>query len=155
MTNTTTYTSTLIGPLTLVGSDGKLAALHFGDRGANGDPRAFAQATAQLDEYFAGERQAFDLELDIRGTDFQLSVWNELRELPYGETISYGELARRVGRPEHVRAVAGAVARTPIPIVVPCHRVIGANRSLTGYLGGIERKAALLELESGVIPLAA
>ena len=150
-----TYTSPLIGPLTLVGEAGRLSGLHFGERPPQGDPAGFAAAIAQLDEYFAGERRHFDLELDLCGSDFQLAVWNELRELPYGTTISYSELARRTGRSAHVRAVAGAVARTPVPIVVPCHRVIGANGSLTGYLGGLDKKAALLELERGVVPLAA
>lgn len=150
MIDTTTYTSPLIGPLTLIGENGRLAGLRFGDRGTQGDPTAFADATRQLDEYFEGQRHAFELELDLDGTPFQRAVWEELLELPYGETVSYGELAARLGRPERVRAVAGAIARTPVPIVVPCHRVVAANGALTGYLGGLERKAALLSLERRV-----
>jgi methylated-DNA-[protein]-cysteine S-methyltransferase len=111
--------------------------------------------TTQLDEYFAGERRTFDLELDLRGSEFQLEVWTALREIPFGETIAYGELAARVGRAghEHVRAVAGCVGRTPVPIIVPCHRVIGADGSLTGYGGGLDRKRALLDHEGAFAQL--
>jgi methylated-DNA-[protein]-cysteine S-methyltransferase len=119
------------------------------------DPEAppLAAAAAQLDEYFAGERRDFDLELDLRGTEFQRAVWDELLRIPYGETMSYGELARRLGRPERVRAVGAANGRNPVAIVVPCHRVIGADGSLTGYGGGLDRKRALLAVE-GSAPLA-
>ena len=101
----------------------------------------------QLSEYFAGVRQQFDLELLPVGTDFQRQVWSELRRIPYAETISYGELARRIGNPKAMRAVGLANGRNPIPIVVPCHRVIGANGSLTGFGGGVERKRWLLDHE--------
>jgi methylated-DNA-[protein]-cysteine S-methyltransferase len=101
----------------------------------------------QVQEYFRGERKDFDLPLRSRGTNFQQRVWSELRRIPYGETISYGELARRLGNPAAVRAVGRANGRNPISIVVPCHRVIGANGTLTGYGGGIERKAHLLAHE--------
>ena len=106
-------------------------------------------AVAQLESYFAGERTDFDLPLHPHGTDFQLRVWAALREIPYGQTISYGELARRVGNPSASRAVGLANGRNPISIVVPCHRVIGADGSLTGYGGGMERKRTLLDLERG------
>jgi len=111
-----------------------------------------APAVAQLREYFSRLRREFDLPLDLRGTDFQRRVWAELRDVPYGQTISYGELARRVGRPGAARAVGGAVGANPIPIIVPCHRVIGADSFLVGYGGGLEIKAALLRLE-GVVCL--
>lgn len=111
---------------------------------------AFAAVRAQLAEYFAGERTAFHLPLVMDGTPFQQRVWAALREIPYGETRSYGELARRVGRPEAARAVGLANGRNPISVIVPCHRVIGADGSLTGFGGGIERKRTLLALESPV-----
>ncbi len=105
-------------------------------------------ARAQLDEYFAGERQDFELPLHPIGTPFQLTVWQELRGIRYGETISYGELARRIGNPKAMRAVGAANGRNPLPIVVPCHRVIGADGSLTGFGGGLPIKLHLLSLEA-------
>ncbi len=108
---------------------------------------ATARAAEQLDEYFAGRRQCFDLELAPRGTAFQLRVWQALAEIPYGETVSYAEIAERLGRPGAARAVGRANGTNPIPVVVPCHRVIGADGSLTGYGGGLPIKQALLELE--------
>lgn len=104
-------------------------------------------AAKQLDEYFAGERRAFDIPLQFAGSEFQKSVWHELLKIPYGETISYGELARRIGSPKSVRAVANATGANAISIFVPCHRVIGSDRSLTGYAGGMEAKRKLLKLE--------
>jgi methylated-DNA-[protein]-cysteine S-methyltransferase len=104
-------------------------------------------AADQLAAYFAGERTDFDLPLSPSGTPFQLSVWRALLSIPYGETISYRELARRIGNAKAVRAVGAANGRNPIPIIVPCHRVIGADGSLTGYGGGLPRKRLLLELE--------
>jgi methylated-DNA-[protein]-cysteine S-methyltransferase len=147
----TRYESPL-GPLTLIGDGGgRLSAVRFpGDAardGAQRRPQAFEAATAQLDEYFAGQRRGFELQLDLAGTPFQQRVWEALRAIPYGTTISYGELARTIGRSDRVRAVGAAVGRTPVPIIVPCHRVIGADGSLTGYGGGLERKRALLALE--------
>jgi methylated-DNA-[protein]-cysteine S-methyltransferase len=137
-----------IGPLTVEASDRGLAAIWFGRREAGAhDPAAVAEAVAQLDEYFARRREEFDLALDLSGTPFQLAVWDRLRQIPYGTTVSYGEVARSVGR-EDARAVGAAVGQTPVPIVVPCHRVIGADLSLTGYGGGLEKKKALLALES-------
>ena len=115
------------------------------------DDEHFADAHAQLDEYFAGKRTVFDLPLDpdvIGGTAFQRRVWAGLSEIAYGETISYGELARRIGQIAAVRAVGLANGRNPISIIVPCHRVIGANGTLTGYGGGMDRKRLLLDLEA-------
>lgn len=105
-------------------------------------------ATLQLREYFGGDREIFDLPLAPRGTDFQLAVWHALREIPYANTWSYAQLARHIGNPAAMRAVGAANGRNPIPIIVPCHRVIGANGTLTGFGGGIETKKALLQLES-------
>jgi methylated-DNA-[protein]-cysteine S-methyltransferase len=107
----------------------------------------FREAVRQLDEYFAGTRRRFDLPLAPAGTPFQQRVWQGLTEIPYGETISYAELARRIGRPAAVRAVGAANGRNPLAIVVPCHRVIGSDGRLVGYGGGLPVKAALLELE--------
>jgi methylated-DNA-[protein]-cysteine S-methyltransferase len=118
------------------------------------DDAAFAAATRQLGEYFAGERATFELELALEGTDFQLRAWNALRAIPYGETRSYGEQARRIGSPRAVRAVGLANGQNPIAIIVPCHRVLGADGSLTGFGGGLENKRRLLDLEAGVMPLA-
>ncbi len=108
-------------------------------------------ARQQLDEYFAGTRRAFDLPLKPHGTPFQLAVWMALRQIPYGTTISYGELARRVGKPSASRAVGAANGRNPLSIIVPCHRVIGANGQLTGFGGGLPTKQYLLALEQRVL----
>jgi methylated-DNA-[protein]-cysteine S-methyltransferase len=144
-----------LGPLTIEAGPRGLTALSFPGRGGarderRRDPPALADAVAQLDAFFAGERQAFDLALDLRGTPFQRRVWAALRDLPFATTATYTELAAAVGRPDVVRAVAAAVGRTPVPIVVPCHRVVGAGGALTGYGGGLQRKAALLDLEARV-----
>ena len=111
------------------------------------DPKPFAAIIAQLDEYFAGTRRRFDLPLAPRGTPFQLKVWRELRKIPYGKTITYAVLAHRAGNDAACRAVGAANGRNPLPIVVPCHRVIGSDGSLTGFGGGIAAKRRLLELE--------
>ena len=116
------------------------------------DARPLRAAQRELEEYFEGERREFSLALEPAGTPFQMRVWQALRAIPYGETISYGELARRIGQPRAVRAVGLANGRNPISIIVPCHRVIGANGTLTGYGGGLERKRFLLALESGAVP---
>ena len=108
---------------------------------------------SQLNEYFAGKRTTFDLPLEPSGTDFQLNVWELLRKIPYGVTTSYGELARRLGDPQASRAVGAANGANPIPIIVPCHRVVGSKGELTGFGGGIERKRWLLEHEGALIPL--
>jgi methylated-DNA-[protein]-cysteine S-methyltransferase len=120
-----------LGPLLLTGRD---------------DAR-FTETARQLGEYFAGERTAFDLPLRATGTAFEQRVWDELRDIPYGETTSYGAIARRLGHPRAARAVGRANGRNPLAIVVPCHRVIGASGALTGYAGGLDRKRALLALE--------
>jgi methylated-DNA-[protein]-cysteine S-methyltransferase len=143
-----------IGELTLVGDESALRALHLPRRppSTEGWTKAeapFADVVEQLEEYFAGVRTEFELALDPRGRPFDLSVWALLAEIPYGETRSYGELARALGRPDRARAVGGANARNPLAIILPCHRVIGSDGSLTGYGGGLEVKRALLALEQG------
>lgn len=114
-----------------------------------GESELLDLAEQQLTEYFAGERTTFDLPLDLRGTDFQRAVWEELRTVPYGGTVGYGELAASIGRPTAARAVGAAVGRNPVSIVVPCHRVVGADGSLTGFAGGLDAKRTLLALERG------
>ncbi|MBF6621307.1 MAG: methylated-DNA--[protein]-cysteine S-methyltransferase [Patulibacter sp.] len=151
----TTITSP-IGRLLLVGNDRVLRGLYMldGPKPLAVDPAstenaaAFSAVIAQLEQFFAGERTVFELEVELEGTPFQQRVWNALREIPYGQTISYGELARRIDRPSAVRAVGLANGRNPVSVIVPCHRVIGANGTLTGYGGGVERKRLLLDLES-------
>lgn len=148
-------TSTLespIGPLTLIARDGVLTDLSMHEQRHLRPPPSnaviddiwFKGVAKQLDAYFAGELTTFDLEMNLLGTTFQRGVWSELCEIPYGETISYGELARRIDNPKASRAVGLANGRNPIAIVVPCHRVIGADGSLTGYGGGLGRKTWLL-----------
>ena len=156
MTTFTTVDSP-VGMLTLTGGARGLTGLRMHEPGVgtaagppqHRDDRAFSAIRSQLDLYFAGEPITFDADLDPAGTPFQLEVWHALREVPYGETISYGELARRIGNPAASRAVGLANGRNPIAIIVPCHRVIGADGSLTGYGGGLERKRFLLALEAG------
>jgi len=111
------------------------------------DAKPFTEVMAQLDAYFAGELKDFNLPLAPAGTKFQMTVWEALQSIPYGETISYGELADRIGNPKAVRAVGGANGKNPIPVIVPCHRVIGSDGSLTGFGGGLSIKEALLTLE--------
>ena len=149
--------STPVGRLLLAGDDEGLRwisfesgphAVHPGeDWQQRKDP--FREAIAQLEAYFAGERSRFDLALAPVGTPFQRNVWSLLTAIPYGETVSYGELARRLGRSTASRAVGAANGRNPIPIIIPCHRVIGADGSLTGFGGGLEIKRRLLALEAG------
>lgn len=144
-----------IGRLLLAGDGARLSCIGFPagkgvvapQPGWRRDDDAFGRAQEQLRDYFEGTRREFDLPLDLRGTDFQLTVWRELARIPFGETISYGELARRIGQPAASRAVGAANGANPIPIVIPCHRVIGANGGLTGFGGGIETKKWLLALE--------
>jgi methylated-DNA-[protein]-cysteine S-methyltransferase len=167
-----------IGPLALVAIDGALAGLYWPPHGGSPEPPAsgppvpsswltpnpepgtrnsepseaaavLAAATAQLREYFAGGRTAFDLPLSFTGTPFQRRVWTALCEIPYGETVTYGQLAARIGHPTAARAVGLANGHNPIAIIVPCHRVVGATGDLTGYGGGLERKRFLLALERG------
>ncbi len=123
-------------------------------RGPEADARC-AAATTQLREYFAGERTTFDLELAPRGTDFQQRAWEQLRRIPFGSTIAYSEQARRLGRPSAVRAVGAANGRNPIPIVVPCHRVVGKDGALVGFAGGVDSKRWLLAHEANLAALAA
>ena len=136
-----------------VDDDGRVLRLHFVDGalpvedGWERDDAALTAVTKQLDEYFAGDRVEFDLVLAPRGTPFQLEVWDQLCRIPYGETISYGELAKRVDRPGAARAVGSANGQNPIAIIVPCHRVIGADGSLTGFGGGLPWKRWLLDRE--------
>ncbi len=111
------------------------------------DDALLREAASQLAEYFAGQRRRFDVPLDLRGTDFQRKVWRALLRIAAGQTSSYGAIAREVGSPRAVRAVGGAVGRNPISVIVPCHRVLGGDGSLTGYAGGLQRKSALLRLE--------
>lgn len=143
-----------VGPITLAGRDGKLNHLRMVDQtyepsraGWVPDDGAFPGAVEQLTAYFSGALEDFDLELDLHGTDFQRRVWAALRTIPYGETRSYGQIALQIGAPTASRAVGMANGRNPIGIIVPCHRVIGASGSLTGYGGGLDRKRFLLDLE--------
>jgi methylated-DNA-[protein]-cysteine S-methyltransferase len=154
----TTYWTTFDGPvgeLLLTSNGSALTRLLFSPftvdpAWSEGPCHVLDEAVAQLRDYFAGNRTDFDLPLDPAGTPFQLTVWRALREIPYAETINYGQLATRVGNSNASRAVGLANGRNPISIVVPCHRVIGANGSLTGYGGGLDRKRTLLDLEHGV-----
>lgn len=149
-----------LGPLLLAGQADALALIGLpgGKRPARPvrdwteDARPFAAVRRQLDEFFAGKRQRFDLDLAFEGTEFQQQVWTMLARIPYGQTWSYGELAKRIGRPKAVRAVGLANGANPLPIVLPCHRVIGADGSLTGYGGGMPAKRLLLELEGALTP---
>lgn len=159
---TCTYDSP-VGPLALIAEADALCGLYFPGRGpavVASSPTAgpthaalFDEARRQLDAYFAGDLLQFDLPLAPRGTDFQQHVWQLLRQIPYGTTISYGELARRVGDPNASRAVGAANGKNPISIIVPCHRVIGADGKLTGFGGGLGTKRTLLELEQQHVTL--
>ena len=141
---------TPIGPLTLLSGGNGLKILSFGKKippGLELDPDGNRPVMDQLNEYFAGVRRDFDLRLDLEGTPFQQSVWQALLAIPYGETRSYGEIARAIGKPGAARAVGMANHNNPVSIVVPCHRVIGHDGSLVGYGGGLDVKTALLKLE--------
>jgi methylated-DNA-[protein]-cysteine S-methyltransferase len=146
-----------IGPLLIAGDQEGVRHICFPQHGTPAKPErgwmeaasgAVAQAVAQLRQYFAGRRSEFDLPLALRGTPFQLAVWRELQKVPYGQTISYGELARRIGNPKASRAVGSANGANQIPIVIPCHRVIAAGGKLGGFGGGLPVKEALLALEN-------
>lgn len=151
-----------VGELTLVASQRGLRAILWENDHARvpisarpvddaGHP-VLSVARAQLEEYFAGARRAFDLALDPVGTPFQLATWAVLRTIPYGTTMSYGDQARHLGDPNKARAVGAANGKNPLSIVVPCHRVVGTNGSLTGFAGGLDAKAFLLEFEAGLRP---
>ncbi|WP_407549008.1 methylated-DNA--[protein]-cysteine S-methyltransferase [Streptomyces sp. Pv4-95] len=162
----TVVDDTPVGPLTLVAEGSALTGLYMTDQrhrppqenfGLPADPREepYAATIAQLTAYFRGELTTFDLPLALRGTPFQRRVWAALCTIPYGETLSYGQLAARLGAPSAARAVGLANGRNPVGIIVPCHRVVGANGSLTGYGGGLDRKRRLLDFEredSGLFP---
>lgn len=161
-----TEMESLIGPLTLCATDtgvcliefgtfadsrgriDKWLAAHIGPAVLIAEADALADAKSQLEAYFAGRLQEFTLTLDMRGTDFQLRVWDALHSIPYGESVSYKDIAVRIGNPQAVRAVGGANNRNPVPVIVPCHRVIGAGGALIGYGGGLEIKTSLLQLEA-------
>lgn len=154
----TIYESPL-GRLTVVAGPTGVTNLHFPGPSRNlkeGEHRPMPEVVDQLDAYFAGERESFEVDLDLRGTPLQKLVWARLLEIPYGTTTTYGDLARRIDESsypdnlepyERVRLVGATIGRTPTPILVPCHRVVGADGSLTGYGGGLQRKQALLDLE--------
>jgi methylated-DNA-[protein]-cysteine S-methyltransferase len=162
-----TTVSSPVGELTLTATEEGLTGVYF-DRGSHPPPKRevsawveddgargraseiLADARAQLAAYFAGDRTSFDLPLAPGGTEFQRRVWSALREIAFGSTTSYGDIARQIGAPKAVRAVGAANGRNPIPIIVPCHRVIGSNGSLTGFGGGIERKEWLLSHEGAL-----
>jgi len=152
-----TLENTPVGALRLVGSEMGLSMVWFLRGSKRQEPNPdwkedaafFMDVRRQLDEYFAGALREFDIPLVFEGTSFQKRVWKRLQAIPYGETISYGELAKKIGDPKAVRAVGAANGQNPIPIIVPCHRVIGSNGSLTGFGGGLENKRKLLELERG------
>lgn len=160
MTSTTSPTAwticeTPLGPLTIIGGPAGVRALRFPGRGdpldeAARDDDLLHVPVQQLQEYFTGRRRTFTMALDLGGTAFQRRVWARLLAIPYGDTRSYGAIARSIGRPDRARAVGAAVGATPVPIVVPCHRAVGANGDLTGYGGGLHRKRALLDLEAAV-----
>ncbi len=150
------YLETPVGTLLIAGDDDAVEGISFPRNGKAAKPEAgcqesqrgaVAEAIRQLREYFAGKRTGFDLPLAPKGTEFQRSVWRRLQEIPYGETISYGELARRVGNPKAARAVGSANGANPLPIVIPCHRVIAGDGSIGGFGGGLSTKETLLALE--------
>ncbi len=157
-TNAMTYTSmeSPIGPLLLAGDERGLSLVYFvNGRRPKSPPRTwvedkkpFKEVVRQLQAYFEGKLKDFDLPLVLEGTEFQLLVWRNLRKIPFGQTVSYGQLARRIGSPDAARAVGLANGSNPIPIIIPCHRVIGSNGDLTGFGGGLPIKKKLLSLES-------
>ena len=156
----TTYThiDSPLGQLLLTSREGQLSGLYFADRPhariapgwvRQDDAAIFAQTAQQLEEYASGERERFDLPLGLSGTPFQVLVWNAIAAIPFGQTITYSELAQRVGRsPKDARAVGTATGQNPVCWIVPCHRVVGKSGALTGYAGGITRKSALLDFEA-------
>lgn len=152
----TTYTQSPLGSLQLKAEEKGLTAISYYDGNApelsSGHQHPILKKTIdQLDKYFEGTRKTFDIPLVLKGTNFQQKVWEQLQQIPYGQTITYSALAKRLGDPQKARAVAGANGLNPIPIIIPCHRVIGADNKLTGYSGGIERKQFLLQLEGALL----
>jgi methylated-DNA-[protein]-cysteine S-methyltransferase len=160
MNRTHTEVDSPCGTLTLVAADGALCGVYmteqrhhpgaetFGDR-VSVETAPFAEVARQLTEYFAGQRVEFDLSLNLAGTPFQQRVWTALQSIPFGETVSYGQLAAELGQPTASRAVGLANGKNPVSIIVPCHRVVGSKGDLTGYGGGLERKRYLLDFERG------
>jgi methylated-DNA-[protein]-cysteine S-methyltransferase len=159
MARTHTVIDSPVGGLTVVAEDDQLSGLYFeGHKRGPGpealgtrDDESFEETRRQLEEYFAGKRTEFSLPLAPRGSEFQQRVWMLLREIPFGETRSYGELAMELGGMPLARAVGAANGRNPLSIIVPCHRVVGANKDLTGFGGGVERKRFLLDLEQSTV----
>jgi methylated-DNA-[protein]-cysteine S-methyltransferase len=157
--------ATRLGELTVVKEEGALTGLYFpghwprpdrsafGPRATRGTAAGFVDVARQLDEYLAGDRTAFDLPVKASGAEFDRRVWDLISAIPYGQTTTYGDLARRLGPGTDPRDVGAAVGRNPLCIVIPCHRMIGSTGKLTGYAGGLARKRALLELEAGISPL--
>lgn len=145
------YYKTEIGLIGIAEEDGYISDMVFGSDGPEGaekgETRLIRMAFDQIEEYLSGKRKVFDLPLMIEGTKFQEKVWNELLKIPYGETRTYGQVAEAVGKPKAVRAIGAANNRNTLPIIIPCHRVVGAKGSLTGYSGGLEAKRKLLEIE--------
>ncbi len=156
MTATHTIVDSPFGDLTLVAADGVLSGLYFPGHWYMPDPDVFGArseggfepARRQLAEYFDGERTGFELKTTVAGDEFQRRVWDLIDRIPYGQTTTYGEMARELGDPTLARRVGGAVGRNPLSVIVPCHRVVGKDGKLTGYAGGLERKRFLLELEA-------
>ncbi|MEL7834216.1 methylated-DNA--[protein]-cysteine S-methyltransferase [Fodinibius sp. Rm-B-1B1-1] len=150
-----TYYESPIGGLTLTASANSLQSITFGDDQSEANSTSSNEildiAIKQLSEYFEGQRTSFSLPLSPEGSDFQQSIWEQLQDVPYGQTITYGALADKLGDPNKVRAVGSANGQNPIPIIIPCHRVIGANNNLVGYSGGIERKEFLLKHEGALL----
>ncbi|WP_150451032.1 methylated-DNA--[protein]-cysteine S-methyltransferase [Arenibacter lacus] len=147
----TAYVETPLGVAKLIGDETGLSYLSLLDESqklTDVIPEVLEDAVYQLNEYFAGKRTEFSLQLNPEGTPFQQKVWQALQEIPYGQTVTYGELSKSLGDPKAIRAVASANGKNPLWIVIPCHRVIGSDGSLTGYAGGLERKKWLLEHES-------
>ena len=139
-----------MGPVTIASTEKGIASIHFGNNvpeGAVADSSVNHHTVEQLTEYFQGKRTQFDLELDLEGTPFQRAVWSELLRIPYGETRTYGDIAKAIGSPGAARAVGMANHDNPIAVVIPCHRVVGRDGSLTGYAGGLHLKAQLLSIE--------
>lgn len=138
-----------MGPLAIICSETEILSVRIASDSLseNQQPALGNPAISQLREYFAGVRKEFDLPLRLEGTEFQQAVWYELLKIPYGQTRTYGQIAAAIGKPKAVRAVGAACNRNPIWIIVPCHRVVGANRNLTGYAGGLSMKLTLLDLE--------
>lgn len=141
--------ATTLGNMLIELDEGKLTLLQFTEDPVSDESLEgmVKEVKHQLDEYLSGRRKVFDLPLDLKGTDFQKSVWQAVNEIPFGQTTTYMKLSQKLGNPAAIRAVGAAIGANPILVIVPCHRIIGTNGQLTGYAGGLERKQALLELE--------